>query len=369
VTEARPLVWADDGSAVFFGVQRWDRKLKPAVADSARADSVRADSSRTARDSTAARTSRDSTTARSARDSTAARSAGDSAAAKPAAKEDPAGVEVWHARDVDIMPEQKMRSQRDRNRSDLIAWHLRDGRVIRLGEDMMVEVSLAAGQKVAIGLDGTPYDRERMFGPIYRDLFVIDVATGEKVKAAEKVEFQYGPSATGRYLLYLRADLGTTDTGQHQHHREAGHRLHQCRMTTVERSRFGVGSWLKDDRAVLLYDEYDIWEVRPDGSGGVRLTDGAASRLRHRRVWLDPDDDRFVDWTRPQFVTLYGERTKQYGYGRLKRGGGVERLVLLDKQVGRLTKAKRAPVYLYRVELTIHPTASWVVSGSRTRAR
>jgi dipeptidyl aminopeptidase/acylaminoacyl peptidase len=64
------------------------------------------------------------------------------------------------------------------------------------------------------------------------------------------------------------------------------------------------------------------------------------------------------------FVTLYGERTKQYGYGRLRRGSGVERPVLLDKQVGRLTKAKRAPVYLYRVE-GFDDSPDYFVGGER----
>jgi hypothetical protein len=25
---------------------------------------------------------------------------------------------------------------------------------------------------------------------------------------------------------------------------------------------YGTGGWTKDDRSVLLYDKYDIWEVR-----------------------------------------------------------------------------------------------------------
>jgi len=384
VTEARPLVWADDGSTVFFGVQPWERKSKPAPPDSARSDSARVggDSAavkvKVAVDSAVAKPVGDSAAAKAAvkpvGDSSAskpvAKSVGDSSAAKPAPKEDPAGVEVWHARDVDIIPEQKVRSQRDRNRSGLVAWHLPEDRLVRLGGDLMEEVALAAGQKVAVGLDGKPYDRERMFGPIYRDLYVMDVASGDRVKAADRIEFQFGPSATGRYLLYLRDNhYWVYDRSTRQHTNitaklGTGFINFRDDHTVKQKPPYGVGGWLEDDKAVWLYDQYDIWEVRPDGSGGVRLSDGAAGKLRHRRVWLDPDEDRFVDWARPIFVTLYGELTKQYGYGRLRRGGRVEHLVLLDKQVGRLTKAKRAGTYLYRVE-GFDDSPDYFVGGER----
>jgi len=109
--------------------------------------------------------------------------------------------------------------------------------------------------------------------------------------------------------------------------------------------------------------------VKPDGSGGTRLTAGAADSLRHRRVWLDPDEDRFVDWSRPVYVHLYGERTKQSGYGRLRRNGGVERLVLEDRQVSRLAKAKKAETYLYRAEDFDDSPDYFVGSGRLTDAR
>ena len=32
---------------------------------------------------------------------------------------------------------------------------------------------------------------------------------------------------------------------------------------------YGTAGWTADDRSVLLYDKYDIWEVRPDGSNAA----------------------------------------------------------------------------------------------------
>ena len=37
---------------------------------------------------------------------------------------------------------------------------------------------------------------------------------------------------------------------------------------------YGVAGWTEGDRSVLFYDRYDIWEVRPDGTGARMLTAG-----------------------------------------------------------------------------------------------
>ena len=321
----RPLAWADDGGTVFVGTAEWERKAP--------------------------------------KDTTAA--AKDSAAAP-----EHAGVEVWHAADVDIIPEQKVRAPRDRQRNHLAAWLLEPRRLVALGDDVTEDVTLAASHRMAVGLDGTPYDRDRMFGPAYRDLYVIDVATGERTKVAERIEYQFGPSATGRYLLYLRDDhYWVYDRTTRRHTNltaQVGAQFINVRddHTVAQKPPWGNGGWLHDDSAVLLYDEYDIWQVKPDGSGGSRLTDGAAERVRHRRVYLDFEIDRFVDFSRPVYVTLYGDRTKQYGYGRLRRSGGVERLVFDDRNISRLTKARDADVYLYRAEAFDDPP-DWFVAGPR----
>ena len=45
-----------------------------------------------------------------------------------------------------------------------------------------------------------------MFGPVYRDLYAIDVATGKREQVVEKVQLSEGPSPSGRYLLWLKTD-------------------------------------------------------------------------------------------------------------------------------------------------------------------
>ena len=48
----------------------------------------------------------------------------------------------------------------------------------------------------------------------------------------------------------------------------------------------GIGqpTWSKDGSRMLVNSAYDLWSLALDGSGGARLTNGAAEKLQHRVV-------------------------------------------------------------------------------------
>jgi dipeptidyl aminopeptidase/acylaminoacyl peptidase len=325
------LRWSDDAGLLYFGIKQRELAKRETKDSTAKADSA---------------TTRDST--KPARDS-----AGPGGAGKAAVDEDeePSTVQIWNAKDVEIYPEQKLRASQDRQRNHLIAWHLDDGRFVRLGTELTEDVILVKGDRWAIGTDRAPYDTERMFGPAYQDLYRIDVRNGNSTLIMKKVQYSWGPSSGGKYLLYLMKDnYWTYDfaTGKHTNI-TAGLGTSFVNLKddhpVEQKPPFGTGGWTKDDRTVLLNDEYDVWQARPDGSGATRLTNGARDSTRYRRVRLDPDE-KFVDTTQPIYFSAYGDWSKRSGYSRLV-GGKLERLLWENANVGRLAKAKDADVYLY----------------------
>jgi dipeptidyl aminopeptidase/acylaminoacyl peptidase len=327
------LRWADDGSIIYFGIKERETK-EPADTVAATADSV----------------------ATAATDSTEAEGKDEEEDDDQEADDDdePSTVQIWHARDVDIYPAQKVLANRDREENYLSAWHLDDGVFIQLATDLTEETRIIEGDRHVLGRDETPYEGEQMFGPVYRDLYLIDVRTGEATLVKERVQYDFGPSDGGRYLLYLVDDhYWTYDirTGRHVNITEALPTSFidvEDDHTVQQKPPFGVVGWTENDRSVVINDKYDVWEIRPDGSEGNRLTNGAEEEVRHRRAWLDPDED-YIDMSEAQYFTLFGEWTKKYGYSRLN-GGKLERLIWEDANVGRLTKAEDADVYLYVVQ-------------------
>jgi dipeptidyl aminopeptidase/acylaminoacyl peptidase len=323
VVDYRGLEWSEDGRSVFFGIK--DRQKKEM-------DETEADSSEARGEGEEAKAGADE------------RANDDD--------EEPSTVEVWNAKDIDIIPEQKVYARRDRTENYLAAWLLDDDRFVQLGNDLTEDVTLIDGEDVAIGSDETPYERDRMFGPRYRDLYRVAIGNGERERILERVEFSFGTSPGGRYLLYFADDnFWTVDLRNGRHTNITGDLptsfVNVDRDVTVDQKPpWGFGGWTKDDRSVLLYDRYDVWQVRPDGSEGFRLTRGAEDSTRYRYARLDFDED-YIDTDRPIYFSTYGDYTKQFGYAQMRRGQPPEQLVWKDAAVGGLRKADSADVYMF----------------------
>jgi dipeptidyl aminopeptidase/acylaminoacyl peptidase len=292
-------------------------------------------------------------------------------------------VEVWHSKDVRIIPEQKLRADRDRKKSTLVAWWLADGKFVPLGGDWAEEITPLKGGKHALAVDETPHDPSRMFGRPYSDIYLLDTRTGERKKVAEHLRFSLGASPEGRYVLYFRDDHYwaydvesgkainlTKDAPTSFGNREDDH-------PAPERMPYGMGftgtavAWTKGDASVLIHDRYDVWEARADGSKLTRLTRGAEEEVEHRLVpRLDPREEA-VDPSRPLYLTLHGEWTKKQGLARLELGGEpkVDRAVWLDKSVGRLIKARSADVLAYVVQAFDDPPDYFATGADLKGAR
>ncbi len=317
VTFRRPS-WSQDGSIVFLGVAQWQTKPIPE------------------------------------------KKPADAGVAKEATKDDdePAGVDVWHARDVVVMPKQKFDARLDRQRNLLAAWHVDAGRLVQLGQERDEQVTPLKYQKLGYVTNWSAYAMERSIGRPAADLSLLDLATGERTKIKERLsnDFYVQPSPGGRYLIYFQDDhYWTVNTATRAivnitKAAQTSFVDRESDATVKQKPAFGIAGWTKNDESVILYDKFDLWQVAPDGSRAKRLTDGAAEQVRYRYLRLDPNED-WIDTDKPAYLSLFGIWSKKSGFARLRIGtGNAERLVWQDKSVVRLAKAKDADVYSYSIE-------------------
>jgi len=317
IVPSRPPQWSEDGSILYIGLADWDRKVEGKKSD-----------------------------------------------------EDPSNVEVWHARDVNVISEQKLRVARDRDRNAPAAWHIGEGRLVPLSTNPKENVQLLRAGGRAIALDETPYETEGMFGRRFADVYKVDVAKGDRAKVATRVVPPVWASPSGHFLLNFKDGefwVYDLETGaQRNVSRAAG-------VTFIDKENdypvknkpsWGVAGWTKNDASVIVYDEYNLWQLFPDGSKPKRLTDGAAEQVRHRYVNLESaggggrggrggrgggDREEGIDLSKPVYLSLTGVWTKRTGYARLV-DGKVDRAIYQDRGNSRLMKAKDADVYAYQSE-------------------
>jgi len=309
----RPLSWSDDGRTLFFGLAQWEGKPKPPAKSEP--------------------------------------------ATPKAPAEKPSTVEVWHWKDVLVMPYQKNNTAELQKRNMLAAWHLDTGVFVQLGQDAANEQVIPVKRApLAYVAEWSKYAMNRTIGRPAADLYLQDLKTGARTKILDGIDDDYvqaGPA--GKYLLLLKDDHFWTVNSATRAlvNITKGVPTSFIDMesddTAPHKPPFGVVGWTKGDKAVILYDKYDVWQVATDGSGARRMTDGAAEKVRHRLVQLDPEAE-WYDFSKPVYVGLFGELTKRSGYARISPGGAPARLVWLDKAVGSLAKAKGAETFVYSVQ-------------------
>jgi dipeptidyl aminopeptidase/acylaminoacyl peptidase len=271
---------------------------------------------------------------------------------KPLTADDKVDVNIWHPKDVEVMPLQQKSASRARQRNVLGAWHLDTGKFVRLGDVNTETVTPLDGRSYAFVETWTPYAMQRSIGRGAADLSLVDLATGQRTPLRQKVNDDLiETSPGGRYVLFLEADqLWTIDTvSKAVTNITKGLKTsfvdRESDATVPQKPAFGIAGWTTDDKDVLVYDKFDIWRIAADGSGAARLTNGAADSVEHRLVTLDPDAE-FVSLDTPQYLRVLNIWTKASGIGVLN-GGSVTRAVWMDKDVARLAKAEKADVFAY----------------------
>lgn len=278
--------------------------------------------------------------------------------------------DLWHWKDDRLQPQQRVEAARDRNRAYTVIHHLRQRRTVRLANDTLPTVVVSRDGRIALAESSAPYQIQRMWGDGAQDVYLIDARTGEARRIAEALPFGASLSPAGKYVLYF------TEGRWFAHDVASGRAVDLTGgITGVRFDRetwdtpstppaWGVAGWTPDDRRVLLYDRYDIWEVDPSGRQAPRmLTDsvGVLNRLTLRVARVDREDET-LDPAKPLLLRAMDERTKATGFWRDRIGvtAPPERIVMDDVAYGMPQKARDAEMYVVTRETLQEAPNLWV---------
>jgi dipeptidyl aminopeptidase/acylaminoacyl peptidase len=273
----------------------------------------------------------------------------------PPAPEDapePRQVDIWHWEDPHLQPMQRVRAQQERNRNYRAVLHMPDRRLVQLATTDLPTVNPGRDAARAIGTSDLPYRREASWDTTYNDVFTVDLKTGERRKFLEHWRGTPTMSPGGRYVMYFdenEADwftLRLSDGVKTNLTAKLGINFwREDHDTPNLPGAYGTPGWTADDRSVLLYDKYDIWEIRPDGSNPRMITNGAGRKqqivFRYRS--LDPDEET-IPTDKPLLLSANDDATESTGFYRVAYSGNAapEKIVMVDKAFGQVIKAKNA---------------------------
>ena len=270
-----------------------------------------------------------------------------------------ANFDLWHYKDPNLQPTQKLQLNRERNKTYQAIYNLGTKKLVQLSTDSMPNVQVSPDGRTGLAATSVAYDIQRMWGEDGDDVYVIDPNTGARKMIREKISGQASLSADGKYVLFFDQGvwythaIATGKTTDITTPIKGVHFDQETWDTPAIPSAWGVAGWTKGDRSVLLYDRFDIWDVDPTGARpAVIVTDSVGRRenITFRLVDMSPtdDDDTGIDPAKPLMLRAFDIDTKASGFytDRLGAKAAPEKVVMDDLAYGVPQKARDANVYM-----------------------
>lgn len=292
------------------------------------------------------------------------------AEAKDAAE--PVKLDLWHWRDPELQSMQKVRAEREKQRSYKAVYHLATQTMVQLASKAIPEVLVNENSKVALGIDTAPYKQLQSWDGLYRDIYAIDLTSGKARQLAQKMRFNPSLSPMGNYVLvfdhktsqwlaYPTAEAANAKAINLTAHIKQ--RFDDVQQDTPQpRSAYGYAGWTENDESVVLYDQFDLWEVAPATLQSKNLTAGYGRKKQLELRYLNIDDDKKNPMQEEPgaiadakalpkerlILAATHEINRGTGFYQVARAGGEpQRLLHDDKLFGNLQKAKHAEQYVF----------------------
>ncbi len=197
--------------------------------------------------------------------------------------EDRPNVDIWHYSEGKLHSAQVVSKARDLKKYYTAVYHAGLKKTVQLATTEMPDVQLIDKGDAAnvVAMSNLPYELQSMWeGDPRYDVWLVDVLTGLRQKIKENYRGRIRISPAGKYLYWYQA----TDSSWYSYNLKDNR---ESRLTTPVTlavyneendvpdlpGSYPAYGWLKDDKAFLVSDRYDIWSLDPDaGRAPMKVT-------------------------------------------------------------------------------------------------
>ncbi len=262
---------------------------------------------------------------------------------------EPTGVQVWNTADKILYPA----------RAALKDWAVRPKLGVwfpELQQFRMVTDAQFPYQQLLPGQEWA-----LLYNPIYNepqfnrdasiDYYLQNSTTGQSKLILQKFsddQNKIGISGEGRFIAYFKdKQWWLYDVKSDMRRNLTSHTGQSFTEEKYDRSGeekvSGIAGWTQDDKEVLVYDTYDIWLLRTDGSPAVRLTRGREEKTVYRLVprnaytSLRSSDSEVLHLN--DGLLLEAVSDTKSGYFTWTAGKGLQKLVYESNRIGGIKRS------------------------------
>ncbi|MCJ7582528.1 MAG: prolyl oligopeptidase family serine peptidase, partial [Candidatus Aminicenantes bacterium] len=270
-------------------------------------------------------------------------------------EEEKAKFDLWHWNDPYPQPQQKLMVTSVNNNTWESVYYVDDKKFVKLADVDLPDVSLIDNGLIAWGQSIEPYTKMvSHFGSFY-DIYLVEPKTGERTLVKNKLFGRARISPSGKYMMWFEdADWYVYDVLK-----KTTKNITESIDIRFDREdhdsptpvgAHGIAGWTNNDASILIYDKYDIWEIKPDGSGARMITEGYGRNndLSFRYLTLDPDE-KTIDPKKSLLLRVTNTETMASGFSIDQVSGTKtpEKLLFEDRSFSSPRKAESADVVFF----------------------
>ena len=269
-----------------------------------------------------------------------------------------AGLDIWNYKDDELQTVQLKNLEKDLKKSYMAIWETTNRRILPLADEKFPEIEITKegdGDVFYAGSDFGKRVEKQWQGYTLADLYAVNPVSGEKKLIVKDFKGNIHPSYSGKYLLLYDAirkvyQVYNSDAGKlYRVAADIKQSLYDEENDVPDDPiAYGVMKWMQDDRAVLLYDRYDVWKVDPENRvPSVCISDGRKNKIQYLYLNLDKDE-KYIAPKQDLYFWAYDQTKKTTGIVQwsLDRPGRLNDARLSNHFYRVYEKAKDAPILL-----------------------
>jgi len=240
--------------------------------------------------------------------------------------EEKVNVDIWSWTDPLLQSQQLANLKKDKKKNYLTVYNLNTKKTTRLEDELVdnVKTILNGNGDIALGIATKPFLKESTWKfPAYKDIYLIDVKTGNKKLIIRKAHGEIDISTFGNYIFWYNSsnknwytyNIKTKETKSLTENLniDFSNFTHDYPYPAPSYSFVG---WTKDDKYFLVYDKYDIWKLDPNGiETPVNFTDNYGKRNNIKLRYLNLDKEiEYIDIQNTILLSGFNYKNKQSGY-------------------------------------------------------
>jgi len=270
-------------------------------------------------------------------------------------------LDIWNYKDDYLQTAQLNRLNNDLKRNYLAVYDFANGSMQQIGSEGLPTVlptNEGDGDYFVAITDTGRRVEAQWTGNTKKDVYAVNVKTGERILVKKNHDGQVYPSSTGKYILLYDNKTKNYFAWDGKALKNISSKIKvplfdEENDVPDDPNPYGVMGWHEKDSFVYVYDRYDVWKVDPTALiQPVNITRvGRNFQDIYRYIKLDPEE-RYFKANQMMFFRSQNYRDKEMSivYDRLSNSMLLFGLAGGKNVFNQLAKAKNAQAFIYTKE-------------------